>query len=107
MGSGKCAPMLRYEYVITTQGTDSLKLTDSVDGCGGQCDPNGPTNKHPGMHRHRGQRRSTIPGLKTICDQQVAGYEAANMTALLAEGGVIAESCFGTCLVIIDAIEGE
>lgn len=103
-GNGKCAPTLRYEYVITTLGTDALKLTDSVDGCGGQCDPSGPTNKLPGCTDTLAKDGSTIPGLKTICNQQVAGYETANTTALLAEGGVIAETCFGTCLVI--EIEG-
>jgi hypothetical protein len=86
--------------VIITQGTDALKLIDSVDGCGGQCDPSGPTNKLQRCTDTVARDGSTIPGLKTICDQQVAGYETANTIALLAEGGVIAETC------IVIQIEG-
>jgi hypothetical protein len=103
-GNGKCAPTLRYDYEITVQGIDTLKVTDSVDGCGGQCDPNGPTNKLPGCTDTIASDGSTIPGLKTICDKQVGVYVAAHADALAADNGVVAETCEGTCIVI--EIEG-
>jgi len=57
-----------YEYVIITQGTDSLKLIDSVDECGGQCSPSGPTNKLLGCSDTVTSDGSTIPDLKTACN---------------------------------------
>ena len=94
-GSGKCAPTLKYTYTITVQGVDKLTLTDSVDGCGGLCSPDGPTNKLPACTGN-----FTPPSLHAICDATIAGYDAANLAKIIDDGGVISETCEGTCIII-------
>ena len=94
-GNGRCAPTVKYDYQITVQGVDKLTLTDSVDGCGGLCSPDGPTNKLPACTGN-----FTPPSLQASCDATIAGYHAANLAKIIEDGGVISETCEGTCIII-------
>jgi hypothetical protein len=96
-GSGTCAPTLKYDYEITVVGTDALTLTDSVDGCGGLCSPTGATNKLPACV----DPVNPPLGLLYQCDVVIGGYTTANLNAIIADGGVISETCTDTCIVII------
>ena len=88
-GNGKCAPTVKYDYEITVQGVDALTLTDSVDGCGGQCNRFQATTKLP-----------YCPDLIADCDAQISGYHNANLTKIIEDGGVISETCTETCIII-------
>jgi len=94
-GNGRCAPTLKHTYEITVKGRDAITLTDSVDGCGGLCSPDGPTNKLPACTGN-----FTPPSLQASCDATIAGYRAANLAKIIEDGGVISETCQGTCIVI-------
>lgn len=72
-----------------------MTLTDSVDGCGGLCSPDGPTSKLPACTGN-----FTPPSLQASCDATIAGYHAANLAKIIEDGGVISETCEGTCIVI-------
>lgn len=98
-GSGRCAPTVKYNYEITVQGVDKLTLTDSVDGCGGLCSPDGPTNKLPACTGN-----FTPPSLQASCDVTQAASQSANLRRIIDDGGVISETCEGTCIVI--AVKG-
>ena len=102
-GTGRCQQTVKYDYEFTIRGFDTMNLTDSVSGCGGTCipgftgtsqippcgDPNTPPNLDPNAGR---------PPLLWQCAQQLLRDEAADLGE---PGGEIAETCEGTCLVIL------
>lgn len=95
-GSNRCQATLLYDYEIRIHGKDTLQLTDSVVGCGGSCNPDGPTNKLLGCGDV-----STIGSLKYQCAQGVAAGLQNDRNEGIAAGGVEAQTCEGTCIIII------
>ena len=99
-GSNKCAPTLKYDYEIIVQGKDTLTITDSLSGCGGACRPPGVFNNLPACLDTTASNGSIVPGLQTLCDQRIANEAATDVAAILEEGGVISETCTGTCIIL-------
>ena len=105
-GGGRCRQTIKYDYEFTVRGFDLMNLTDSVTGCGGTCkpgfipskngkqpacgDPNvGPTLEFP------------EPSLLYQCAQQLTGNSGADDASNISSGGVPAEVCGSTCIVIL------
>jgi hypothetical protein len=99
-GVGKCAPTIKYEYEFTVLGTDTLVLSDSLAGCGGQCSNFGPSSKMPPCQDIVDSTGATIPGILTICNQEIATIQAEEIASIIADGGAIVETCLGACIVI-------
>lgn len=114
-GSGRCAPIIKYDYEITDVGDDQLQLSDSVTGVGGVC--------------YKGLKLKLLKLIDHIFDQfdhladdehpmgctkfaeglnaEVQAAVAAIVTEGTAVGGVAVETCEGACIVINKTVDPD
>ncbi|TKB59022.1 MAG: hypothetical protein E8D49_08815 [Nitrospira sp.] len=118
-GSGRCAPVIKYDYEITVRGLDTLFLTDSIFGAGGPC--------------YKGLKLALLKLVDHIFDQfdHLADAEhpmgctkfveninapegplQGAVNAIITEGqntpgAVAAETCLGACIVINKTVDPD
>jgi hypothetical protein len=103
---GRCQQTVQLDYELTVRGFDKMNLTDSVSGCGGTCNPGfkkkgqlgpcGDENTPPDPNANPPEE----PSLFYQCAQQLIGDSNRDDESNVATGGVPAEVCGGTCIVI-------
>lgn len=109
-GSGKCRQTIKYDYEFTVRGFDTMNLTDSLTGCGGTCNPGFQSEKasftgggglpacgDPNTPPLEGEE----PSILFQCAQQLTGDSTNDDNSNLNTGGVPAEVCGTTCIVIL------
>jgi hypothetical protein len=114
-GSGRCAPVIKYDYEITVVGNDQLQLSDSVFGVGGVC--------------YKGLKLKLLKLIDHIFDQfdhlrdeehpmgctkfsedlntETQAAVAAIVAEGIASGGVAVETCEGACIVINKTVDPD
>jgi hypothetical protein len=114
-GSGRCAPVIKYDYEITVVGNDQLQLSDSIFGAGGVC--------------YKGLKLKLLKLIDHIFDQfdhlrdeehpmgctkfaedlneEVQEAVAAIVAEGIASGGVAVETCEGACIVINKTVDPD
>src|SRR5262245_8895856 len=102
-GGNKCRQTIKYDYEFTLRGFDTMNLTDSATGCGGTCKEG---FKGQGQLPACGDANipppeGEDPSLLFQCAQQLIGDNNADEQSNLATGGVPAEVCGSTCIVIL------
>jgi hypothetical protein len=100
---GKCRPTIKYDYEITIRGFDTMNDTDSQSGCGGTCIPGFFTNGTlpPCGDADTPPTPPSGPSLLYQCKQQLKDDNAKDDESNEATGGVPAEACGSTCIVIL------
>ena len=114
-GSGRCAPVIKYDYEITVVGNDQLQLSDSVFGAGGVC--------------YKGLKLKLLKLIDHIFDQfdhlrdeehpmgctkfaedlntETQAAVDAIVQEGIASGGVAVETCEGACIVINKTVDPD
>jgi hypothetical protein len=114
-GSGRCAPVIKYDYEITVVGNDQLQLSDSVFGAGGVC--------------YKGLKLKLLKLIDHIFDKfdhlrdeehpmgctkfaedlntETQAAVAAIVQEGIASGGVAVETCEGACIVINKTVDPD
>ena len=104
---GRCKQTVKLDYELTVRGFDTMNLTDSVSGCGGTCNPGfkkkgqlgpcGDENTAPDPNANPPEE----PSLFYQCAQQLIADSNKDDESNVATGGVPAEVCGETCIVIL------
>jgi hypothetical protein len=114
-GSNKCAPTIKYDYEITVVGADELFLTDSVFGAGGPCYKGlklvlAKLIDHIFDHFDHLKDDEHPMGCKKFAEALNVETQAAVDAIVqqgIADGGVLAETCLGACIVINKTVDPE
>lgn len=87
----KCQPTVQYEYIWEVQGTDTLILDNSLEGCNVVC-----TNNPADVSK----KLLLCPDVEPICIEEIKKARDKDRDNLIASGGVEAQVCEGACIVI-------